>query len=102
MSIHINQVLDYLENQRVVQRAENMESLMEMLHYAYTQYNAVDNEEIRALFARLRRIWEPVSMKDADDMFSIICEVCMEHEVLAFSHGVCAGMLLMSEVNRLP
>ena len=102
MSIHINDVLEYLDAQRVCQKAENMESLMEMLHYAYTQYNIVDNEEIRALFARLRKIWEPVSMKDADEMFSIICELCMAHEVLAFSHGVCAGMTLVAEVNRLP
>ena len=102
MSIHINQVLDYLDDQRACQKAENMESLMEMLHYAYTKYNTVDNEEIRALFARLREIWEPASMRDSDEMFSIVCELCMEHEVLAFSHGVCAGMLLMTEVNRLP
>ena len=102
MAVRMNDVLDYLEEQRIVQKAENMESLMEMLHYAYTQYNIVDSEEIRVLFARLRKIWEPVSMKDADDMFSIVCELCMEHEVLAFSHGVSAGMLLMSEVNRLP
>ena len=102
MSIHTNDVLEYLDQQRICQKAQNMESLLEMLHYAYTQYNIVDSEEIRTLFARLRKIWEPVSMKDADEMFSIVCELCMEHEVLAFSHGVCAGMLLMTEVNRLP
>ena len=102
MSIHINQVLDYLEQQRICQKSENMESLMEMLHYAYIQYNAVDSEEIRSLFARLRKIWEPASTKDTDEMFSLICELCMQHEVLAFSHGVCAGMALMSEVNQLP
>ena len=102
MSIHINQVLDYLEQQRICQKSENMESLMEMLHYAYIQYNAVDSEEIRSLFARLRKIWEPASTKDTDEMFSLICELCMQHEVLAFSHGVRAGMVLMSEVNQLP
>ena len=102
MSVHINQVLEYLDQQRVCQKAENMESLMEMLHYAYTRYNTVDSEEIRALFARLREIWEPVSMRDSDELFSLVCELCMEHEVLTFSQGVSAGMLLMTEVNRLP
>lgn len=102
MSIHINQVLDYLEQQRVCQKAENMESLMEMLHYAYTQYNIIDSDEIRALFGKLREIWEPATMAESDAMFSLVCELCIAHEVLAFSHGVRAGMTLMAEVNQLP
>jgi len=102
MSVHIDQVIEYLDTKRVCDKAENMESLMEMIYYAYTQCHKVDNEKIRSLFARLRKIWEPSSERDGDEMFSLICELCIEHEVLAFSQGICAGMQLMTEINWLP
>ena len=102
MAVCIDDVLDYLDSQRVCRKAENMESLMEMIHYAYTSHNAIDSAKIRSLFAQLRKIWEPASMDESDEMFSLVCELCMGHEVLAFSQGVCAGMVLMTEVNRLP
>ena len=34
-------------------------------------------------------------------MFSTVCDLCAEAELQSFSQGVCAGMLLMTEVNRL-
>lgn len=72
MSIHINQVLDYLDNQRVCQQADNMESLMGLLHDAYCIHNSTDNRQLR------------------------------EYEQLAFTQGVVVGMLVMTEVNRVP
>ncbi len=101
MSIHLDEVLDYLDDQQVCRKAENMESLMEMIHEGYTRYYKTDKETIYTLFRQLRSIWEPCSPMQEDRMFSLICDLCRELELQSFSQGVCAGMLLMTEVNRV-
>ena len=70
MSIHINEVLEYLDNNLVCQRAENIPSLMAALREAYVLHDTDGTES--------------------------------DPELLAFSQGVVTGMLLMTEVNRVP
>lgn len=69
MSIHIDQVLDYLDTNLVCRNADNMPSLMAALRDAYTLHDCPEDQG---------------------------------GELTAFSQGVLTGMLLMSEVNRLP
>ena len=45
MSIHINEVLDYLDEHLVCQRAEGMSSLMEVLYDAYAVHGADSSRE---------------------------------------------------------
>jgi len=66
MSIHIDEVLDYLDKNLICQHADSMPTLMEVLHDAYIGHGG------------------------------------SKEEVTAFSQGVLTGMLLMTEVNRLP
>lgn len=66
MSVHIDEVLDYLDKNLVCQRSDGMRSLMEILGEAYLGHGG------------------------------------SREEVTAFSQGVLTGMLLMTEVNRLP
>ena len=67
MSIHIDEVLDYLDRNLVCQRSEDMPSLMAVLHDVYAGNSSGS-----------------------------------EAEITAFSQGVLTGMLLMTELNRLP
>ena len=70
MSIHIDEVLDYLDANLVCQRAEGMPSLMEALRDAYRLHDSAEGGE--------------------------------SPELRAFSQGVVTGMMLMTEVNRVP
>lgn len=70
MSIHIDEVLDYLDANLVCQRSEDMPSLMAVLRDAYTLHGSAGHTE--------------------------------PAELTAFSQGVLTGMLLMTEVNRVP
>ena len=70
MSIHIDEVLDYLDANLVCQRSADMPSLMAVLRDAY--------------------------------MLHDLAEAADPPELTAFSQGVLTGMLLMTEVNRLP
>ena len=102
MSVHINEVLSYLDAHPIHSVEVGVESLLEMLHEVYTMYNSIDSEERRALFEKLRPIMESLPSGDRDALFSAVCDLCREHEQLAFSQGIVAGMQLMTEVNRLP
>ena len=66
MSVHIDEVLDYLDQNLVCRRTDGMPALMEVLQKTYMEHGG------------------------------------NAQEVIAFSHGVLTGMLLMTEVNRLP
>ena len=102
MSVHIDDVLDYLDSLRVCQKAEDMESLMEIIHEGYSRYYRRDEAGIRNCFGRLREVLDLLPGDGADRLFSLVCDLCADHEIQAFSQGVCAGMLLMTEVNRVP
>ena len=102
MSICIDEVLDYLDRNLVCQQADSMESLMEVLRDAYIRHNDSEGEKIRSGFLQLRQLLHSISPEAFDSVFSVVCDLCMEHELLAFSQGVLTGMLLMTEVNRLP
>lgn len=102
MSIHINEVLDYLDAHPVCQQTDSMESLLEMLHDIYAMHNTFDSEAIRRKFHGLRHILNRIPEECRDGFYAQVCDLCLEHEQLAFAQGVCAGMMLMTEVNRLP
>lgn len=70
MSIHIDEVLDYLDSHLVCRDAENMPSLMAALRNTYTLHDTGDETG--------------------------------DPELTAFSQGVLTGMMLMTEVNRVP
>lgn len=102
MSVHINEVLDYLDTHLVCRNANGMDSLLGTLCEAYMRFNNTDNEEIRHLFGDLGQLLDSVSTGDAKRILSVICDLCASREVVAFSQGVLVGMQLMTEVNWLP
>ena len=102
MSIHINQVLDYLDNHPICQRNDTVPSLLENLCDIYNSHSDGNSCEIYALFRKIRCCMENLPRETRDTLFDAVSELCEKHEVLAFSQGVLVGMLLMTEVNRLP
>lgn len=102
MSIHIQQVLDYLDSQGICQQADNMEALMEVLHDAYVKHNSIDDQQLCGQFQSLRQILDRLPAEYGEAFFCQVCDLCLAHEQLAFSQGVVVGMLLMTEVNRIP
>ena len=78
------------------------QGLMEVLRDAYMTYNSVDTAEIHEKFGTLRAMLPGLSPERFDELFNLVCDLCLDHELLAFSQGVAVGMDLMTEVNRLP
>ena len=102
MTIHTEQVFEYLDTHPVSLYEGTFESLLEMIHYIYTAYNSIDSQAIRQGFRDFRSVIEQLSAQEQDDLFSAACKLCFEHEKTAFYHGITVGMHLMTEINGLP
>ena len=102
MSIHINEILDYLDEHPIGCYEGGVKSLMEMLHDVYIEHNSVDSEEIHRLLQRFQDLLEQNPLDSRDALYGLVSDLCREHEVLEFSHGFVVGMYLMSEARTLP
>ena len=102
MSIHISQVIDYLDSHPVSKYPGNFESFLDMIHAIYTDSNPIENEQIYSALSEIATPMQLLSNEDSDDLFAAISTLCLEYERASFSHGLLAGMLLMTELNSLP
>lgn len=98
MSIHIEQVCAYLDAHPLRKYPGDFESLLEMIHYIYTSNNPIDHTEIRRSFQQVDTILASLPLSESDRLFSIVSELCFQHEYTAFSHGILVGLLLMTEL----
>lgn len=82
MAICLGQVLDYLDNHPVCQRADTVESVMKLLYDTYAIHN--DGSSFRSSYP---------------DLPASLYSFCARQEQQSFVQGVVVGMLLMTEVN---
>ena len=102
MSIHTDQVYEYLDTHPVSLYEGDFQSLLGMLHYIYVTCNPIDSAAIRGQFSQLSDAMETLSLEEQDVLFGCACDLCWEHQKTAFSHGLTVGMHLMTEINGLP
>lgn len=102
MSIKIQQVLDYLDAHAISRQADSVETLLGMLHDIYAMHNRLNSAEVRRLFQQMRSSLSCLSETEYDELFTLVCSLCVEHEQQAFAQGVLAGMQLYTEINALP
>ena len=102
MSICLSQVYEYLAAHPVSNYSGDLSTLLGMLHYIYVTGNPVDNDRIRKALEQFENLTKKLTMNEADELFGAVSDLCWEHESLAFSHGLLAGMVLMTELNALP
>lgn len=77
------------------------DSVLETLYWNYTQGNPINNGKIRELFARLRSQFPHLSMQEFDPIFTLVRDLCIEHERLAFYEGLRLGVTLMTELKEV-
>ena len=102
MSVHINQVFEYLDTHPVSKYDGDFESLLEMLHHIYTTCNPVNNEEICHHIRQLEEIRKPLPVETDDIVSDLVNALCYDHQKAGFYYGLTAGMHLMTEINGLP
>ena len=102
MAIHKKDILTYLERNPIWSYQNRVESLLEILCRVYTEYNMTDTEEIKKSFQELDDLLELIPRERREELYTISIDLCIKHEVGAFSHGILVGMHLLAEINALP
>lgn len=75
------------------------ESVLDMLFWHYTEYDQIDNEKIKAQFAKLRDYLN-LPLQEYDEVFYIVSDLCVEHSRLAFREGIKLVFVLLQDMKR--
>lgn len=74
------------------------DSLLEELYWCYIESNSFDNVQLRKQFQELYRRFPELSADRFDDMFTMINEISVHQEKLAFQTGAKIGFRLAAEL----
>ena len=96
MSSYKNKLHAFLDNYPI--SYTEGDSLLEELHWCYTEANTVDSPQLRMHFRKLYESLPELSEKRFDEVFSAVSTLAAEQEKLAFQSGVKIGFRLASEL----
>ena len=102
MSISAQQVHEYLDTHPIRCYEGDLDTFLEVIHYAYLSSNPINSTEIQTFYRSLNDILDKLSFSDADSLTTLVGQLCYHHEYLAFSHGLSVGMRIMQEISDLP
>lgn len=100
MNPYIQYLREYLTNKHINYGYSDAESLLDMLFYAYTLDNPIDNEDIKRNFAHLNQILSRLTLEDNNTVFTTASELCHDHAKQAFLSGVIVGSRLFTELSE--
>ena len=75
-------------------------SVLTMLYEAYSDYNRMDDDQIKADFNELYRLMNGMELREMDKIIYPICTLCRDHERSGFVEGVKLGLRLFHELNE--
>lgn len=90
---------DYLHNNPPDYRFQ-VESLLELLYYAFTEYNITESPEFKAQIGPLDRKLRDLVETDeaADEYMNVVYSLCAAYERQSYVEGIKAGARLMMEL----
>lgn len=74
------------------------DSLLEELHWCYTEANTCENPELRKQFQKLYQSLPELTEDKFDEVFSVVSTLSAQQEKLAFQIGAKIGFRLASEL----
>lgn len=78
---------------------DNGESVLDFLYWHYSEYNPIDNDAIKGQLESMRSLLDlPSNLYD--QVFGLVCDICIEHGRLGFVEGLRFGMVLMQELSE--
>lgn len=78
---------------------DNADSILDMIFWNYTESNPIEDDQSKRKYKAIRERISSLSPTDYDAAFNLICDLCTDHERLAFREGIRFGMLLMRELE---
>jgi hypothetical protein len=95
----VSAVKDYLLR-NPVSYSGDVDSLLEMIYFRYTEYNPVENERVKSCFLGfLEKLHNLLRDEEEENqMIDLVGNACAEYERTAYMEGVKVGIRLMIEV----
>lgn len=100
MNSYIEIIKTYLAANEPNYGGGDFRSLLEFLHWHYTESNPISNEKIKAGFQQVYAYFQHLNHKEVDAVFDAVNDLCYEHEYLAFREGIHIGIRLMTELSE--
>ena len=80
---------------------DHIHALLDFLWYCYTRENPIVSDQMRQQLFSIDRIHSRLTLREGDELFDLVAQLCMEHERLAFREGLHVGVRLGEELRRL-
>ncbi len=78
---------------------DNADSILDMIFWIYTESNPIEDDQSKRKYKAIREHISSLGTTDYEEVFNLICDLCTDHERLAFREGIQFGMLLMRELE---
>ena len=77
------------------------DSVLTMLYEAYSEFNRLDDTQIKDDFKELYCLMNGMELRDMDRIIYPVCKLCRDHERSGFVNGIIIGAMLNKELmNR--
>lgn len=100
MNVYIDQMKTYLDEYPPEYGQGNIQSLVDLLYWSYTQTNPVDSEKIRQTICAICDRLQSLPFSEMDFLTSQVNCLCAQTEEAAFQEGVRVGARLMLELRE--
>lgn len=79
---------------------DNDDSVLGILYKAYSESNALYDDEIKADFHALYETMHGMPLREMDKIVYPVCTLCRDHQKSGFIEGVRIGFLICNEVTK--
>ena len=80
----------------------NGDSVLTMLYEAYSDYNQLEDAQIKAAFEKLYRQMNGIELHEMDRILDPVCSLCRSHERVGVVEGIRIGVLFSQELGFIP
>ena len=102
MNPYIQQLKKDLQTYETICGKEDDFSILRFLWQAYACSNPTDDGQIQKSNDALSPIYRELSVKNADTLSNLICDLCTAYQRAAFYDGILVGVHLTEELEIKP
>ena len=95
----VAQIISYMQS-HPANYCNQMDTLLELIYQAYTEFNSVETSEFKAIVNPLDQTLRSLvdTDEEADSYMNIVFELCTAYERQSYIEGMKVGMRLMAEL----
>ena len=100
MKKYIEKLKEFLEEQHPNYPHNDVDSLLDVLYYYYTEDNPIDSALIRCQFKGFDDCLNSLTWDQHEAFFAAACNLCSSYERQGFINGIHIGLRLFKELSE--